>query len=60
MRFYRLPIMVKKNLSIILVILLTLLLIAMVILVFDKRIEGIEKRSPTSIQTMAISQNHYD
>jgi hypothetical protein len=44
----------KKNLLIILVILFTLLLIAIVILVFDKRIEGIEKRSLTSIQTMVI------
>ena len=35
--------MLKKNVSVILVILLTLLLIAMVIRVFDKRIEAIEK-----------------
>jgi len=35
--------MVKKNLSIILVILFTLLLIAIVIWVFDKRIESIGK-----------------
>jgi hypothetical protein len=34
---------VRKNLSIIVVILLTLLLIAMVIWVFDMRIENIEK-----------------
>jgi len=33
----------KKNLSIILIILLTLLLIAIVIRMFDKRIESIEK-----------------
>ena len=35
--------MVKKNLSIIVVILLTVLLIAMVIWLFDKRMETIEK-----------------
>jgi hypothetical protein len=35
--------MVKKNLSIILVILFAILLIATVIWVFDKRIESIEK-----------------
>jgi len=37
--------MLKKNISIILVIVLTLLLIMMVIRVFDKRIEAIEKSS---------------
>jgi len=35
--------MLKKNLSIILVIVLTLMLIMMVIRLFDKRIEAIEK-----------------
>jgi hypothetical protein len=35
----------KKNLSIILVIVLTLLLVATVIWVFDKRIESIEKEN---------------
>jgi len=37
--------MVKKNLSIILVILFTLLLIAMVIWVFNKRIAAIEMKT---------------
>ena len=35
---------VQKNLSVILIILLTLLLIAIVIRVFDKKIETIEKQ----------------
>jgi hypothetical protein len=40
--------MLKKNLSVILVILLTLLLVALVIRVFDKRINAIEKRTEST------------
>jgi len=36
--------MLKKNISAILIVLITLLLIVIVIWVFDKRIESIEKR----------------
>ncbi|HEX5150994.1 MAG TPA: hypothetical protein VFW07_06075 [Parafilimonas sp.] len=36
--------MLKRNASIILIILLTLLLIALVIWLFDKRIENVEKK----------------
>jgi len=53
----------KKNLSIILVILLTLLLVAMVIWFFNKRIESIEKgKSKSTItnkeQTALLAINH--
>ena len=37
--------MLKKNLSIILIIVLTMLLIAVVIWVFDKRIKAIQKKT---------------
>jgi flagellar basal body-associated protein FliL len=47
MRFFVMG-MLKKNLSIILVILLTLLLVAMVIWLFNKRIEGLEKGKSNS------------
>jgi len=47
----------KKNLSIILVILLTLLLIAMVIWVFDKKIKGIENKKPG--QSALIKTSNY-
>jgi cbb3-type cytochrome oxidase subunit 3 len=44
--------MIKKNLSIILIVLLALLLIAIVIWVFDKRIERIkEKAKPISVSS---------
>ena len=63
MDIYWLCIMVKKNLSIILVILLTLLLIAMVMWVFDKRIESIQKgQSSQDITTSfqnASTVTHY-
>jgi len=36
--------MLKRNLSIILIILLTLLLIAIVVWLYDKRIEDVEKK----------------
>jgi len=49
--------MLKKNLSIILVIVLTLLLIATVMWVFDKKIESIEKKK--SLQTMLIKTSHH-
>jgi len=39
--------MLKKNLSIIIIVLLTLLLMAVVIWIFNKRIEKIEKRMNT-------------
>ena len=46
----------KKNLLVILVILLTLLLIAVVIWVFDKRIEAVEKKNATAkIQLIDIT-----
>ena len=47
MRFFFMD-MLKKNLSIILVILLTMLLVAMVIWVFNRRIETIEKGKTNS------------
>ena len=46
----------KKNLLVILVILLTLLLIAIVIWVFDKRIEAVEKKNANAkIQLIDIT-----
>jgi hypothetical protein len=50
MRFFVMG-MIKKNLSIILVILLTLLLVAMVIWIFNKRIDTIEKTRSNSTIT---------
>ncbi len=47
----------KKNLSVILVILLTLLLIAIVIWVFDKKIKSIDKKK--SVQSMLIKTSHH-
>ncbi len=41
--------MLKKNFSIILVVLLALLLIAIVISVFDKRIKSIDKKIKPSV-----------
>jgi uncharacterized membrane protein AbrB (regulator of aidB expression) len=47
--------MLKKNLSIILVIVLTLLLVAMVIWVFNKRIESMDgKTKPATSKTNAL------
>jgi hypothetical protein len=50
----------KKNLSVIVVILLTLLLIAMVIWVFDKKIETVEKQmNPTTSYHTQNSMIHF-
>ena len=43
--------MLKRNISIILVVLLTLLLLALVIWMFDKKIESIEKKIQVPVTT---------
>jgi len=47
--------MLKKNLSIILVVLITLLLIAMVIWVFDKRIKSIDKKIKPTVTYLNLN-----
>ena len=46
--------MLKRNASIILIILLTILLIALVIWLFDKRIKNIEKKMEPVLSTQLI------
>jgi hypothetical protein len=50
--------MLRKNLSIILVVLLTLLLIALVIWVFDKRIKSIDKKIKPSVTYLNLVNDH--
>jgi len=47
----------KKNLSLILVILLMFLSIAIVVWIFNKKIQNIEKKKP--VQTMLTKTSHH-
>ena len=50
--------MLKKNISIVLIVLLTLLLLAFVIWMFEKKIESIEKKIEVPVTRESKARNY--